>query len=327
MLPINTLDVVTHSELRAALTGLNSFPVTPFGSDGSVDLDRYATHVEHQVSHGAATIFPAAGTGEYAALGADDYAATVEQAVHVVEGRLPVVGAVGVNAATARDQLGVLERTGCAGALVLPPYLAPGDDAGLEGHYRSIATASELPVIVYVRPEAALSADAVMRLTELPNVVGVKDGTGAAERLTRLAGSPAFSSGSSSGDAPGRVVLLNGMPTAELSAGVFTALGATGYSSAVYNFVPDLAVAFRQALADDDALRRDLLLDAFYRPFGRLRDRRRGYAVSLVKAGVSAQLGSVGDPRPPLPPVDPQTDRDLRALVDSARAAVEAAGA
>lgn len=314
---------MTHSELRAALTGLNSFPVTPFGPDGSVDLDRYATHVEHQVSHGAATIFPAAGTGEYAALGADEYAATVEQAVRVVEGRLPVVGAVGVNAATARDQLGVLERTGCAGALVLPPYLAPGDDAGLEGHYRSIATASELPVIVYVRPEAALSADAVMRLTELPNVVGVKDGTGDAERLTRLAGSPAFSSGG----APSRVVLLNGMPTAELSAGVFTAVGATGYSSAVYNFVPDLADAFRQALVDDDAVRRDLLLEAFYRPFGGLRDRRRGYAVSLVKAGVSAQLGSVGDPRPPLPPVDPQTDRDLRALIDSARAAVEAAGA
>jgi 5-dehydro-4-deoxyglucarate dehydratase len=304
---------MTTRDLPSALTGLNSFPVTPFGPDGRPDLDRYATHLEHQAQHGAATIFPACGTGEYAALAPDEYADVVTHAAGTVGARLPVVAGVGTNRDTARSQLAVAEKAGCAGALLLPPYLAPGDDAGLERHYRDVADSTDLPVILYVRPEAPMSANAILRLCELDNVIGVKDGTGRPELLSRLAASLDHTR-----------VLINGMPTAELSAPVFAGIGVTGYSSAVYNFVPDIAVAFRQAVQESDRNAQRRLLDTFYLPFGALRDRRRGYAVSLVKAGVSMLLGTVGDPRPPLPSVDDDTANELHRVVDSARETIGA---
>lgn len=313
-MPINTLGGVTLHELRRVLSGLNSFPVTPFDDRGDVDLDRFAEHVDHQVRHGAASVFPACGTGEYAALSPSEYRSVVEGAVSTVGGRLPVLGGAGINLPLAREQLAALERAGADGALLLPPYLAPGDADGLEDYYRGVITATALPVLLYVRPEAPLGADAVLRLCEHPNVLGVKDGIGAAERLSRVVGAL--------GD---ERVVVNGMPTAELSAASFGGLGVTGYSSAVYNFVPDIAMAFRQAVADGDAKRRELILASFYRPFGALRDRRRGYAVSLVKAGVSALLGAAGAPRPPLPTADGDTVSALVALVDEARAAIGSA--
>ncbi|WP_026874432.1 5-dehydro-4-deoxyglucarate dehydratase [Jiangella gansuensis] len=298
-------------ELRRALSGLNSFPVTPFEAGGDVDLLRFAAHVDHQVRHGATSVFPACGTGEYAALAPVEYRAVVEQAVRTVDGRLPVLAGVGVNQAVAREQLAFLEQAGADGALLLPPYLAPGDAHALADYYRGVITATDLPVLLYVRPEAPLDADALLLLCEHANVLGVKDGIGDAERLSRMVGAL--------GD---ERVVLNGMPTAELSAAAFGGLGVTGYSSAVYNFVPDIAVAFRRAVADGDAARQEQILDAFYRPFGELRDRRRGYAVSLVKAGVSALLGDVGVPRAPLPTADGATARSLVDLVGKARAAL-----
>ncbi len=312
---INTVGVVTThdraDELRRALSGLNSFPVTPFDDHGGVDLDRFARHVDHQVRHGATTVFAACGTGEYAALSPAENRKVVEQAVSTVAGRLPVLAGVGINLPVAQEQLASFERAGVDGVLLLPPYLAPGDPAALADYYRGVITATDLPVLLYVRPEAPLGADALLWLCEHANVLGVKDGSGDTERLSRLVGAL--------GD---ERVVVNGMPTAELSATAFRGLGVAGYSSAVYNFVPDIATAFRQAATDFDAARQEQILDAFYRPFGALRDRRRGYAVSLVKAGVSALLGGVGDPRAPLPTADDETTRSLITLVEQARAEI-----
>jgi 5-dehydro-4-deoxyglucarate dehydratase len=305
---------MTLSTLQSSLTGLNAFPVTPFDPANRFDADRYAAHVDHQTTSGATSVFPACGTGEYAALGPDEYRAVIEVAVATVKGRLPVMGGVGVNGATSRDQLDILQKAGCDGALLLPPYLPPGDPAGLAAHYDDLVGATDLPVILYIRPEAPIPTDAVLRICERDHVIGVKDGTGDPERLARLARTLGHAR-----------VLINGMPTAELSAAVFSGVGVTGYSSAVYNFVPEIATAFRSATDRGDVAAQEHILDAFYRPFAELRDRRRGYAVSLIKAGVSALLGPVGLPRPPLPPVDPDTERDFRLLVDTARTTIGAA--
>ncbi|SDS45722.1 5-dehydro-4-deoxyglucarate dehydratase [Jiangella sp. DSM 45060] len=298
-------------ELVRALSGVNSFPVTPFDARGGLDLDRLAEHVDHQVRHGATSVFPACGTGEFAALSPGECRDVVEQTVRTVAGRLPVIAGVGINLSVAREQLASFEQAGVDGVLLLPPYLAPGDPEALADYYRGVITATDLPVLLYVRPEAPLDADALLRLCEHANVLGVKDGSGDAERLSRLAGALGEER-----------VVVNGMPTAELSAAAFRGLGVGGYSSAVYNFVPDIAMAFRQAATDLDGARQEQILEAFYRPFGALRDRRRGYAVSLVKAGVSALLGSVGAPRAPLPAADDRTTRALIDLVEKARAEI-----
>jgi hypothetical protein len=84
--------------------------------------------------------------------------------------------------------------------------------------------------------------------------------------------------------------MLNGMPTAELSVPAFAGLGVRSYSSAVFSFVPELAWAFYRASTDGDEAARLQLLEGFYRPFAELRDRVRGYAVALIKAGVGITL-------------------------------------
>ena len=93
---------------------------------------------------------------------------------------------------------------------------------------------------------------------------------------------------------------MNGMPTAELTSHAFRACGVQSYSSAVLNFVPEIAERYYAAFVAQDNETTDLLLDGFFRPFVELRDQRAGYAVSLIKAGVNARGASVGQVRPPL---------------------------
>jgi 5-dehydro-4-deoxyglucarate dehydratase len=90
------------------------------------------------------------------------------------------------------------------------------------------------------------------------------------------------------------------MPTAEMSAQAYRAVGVAGYSSAVFCFAPDIAMAFFTAYQAGDEATVDRLLDGFWVPYVRLRQKGPGYAVSLVKAGVRLEGLDVGPVRPPL---------------------------
>ncbi len=112
-----------------------------------------------------------------------------------------------------------------------------------------------------------------------------------------------------------RLVLLNGMPTAETYARALAAQGFASYSSAIFNFVPRTATDVHRAVyAGDDAtlarFERDFLV-----PYARLRSRRPGYAVSVVKAGATIVGRSAGKVRPPLSDVTPEEMEELRALI------------
>jgi 5-dehydro-4-deoxyglucarate dehydratase len=94
------------------------------------------------------------------------------------------------------------------------------------------------------------------------------------------------------------------------------------YSSAVFNFVPEIAWAFYHAATSGDTATRDRLLDGFYRPFAELRDRAKGYAVALVKAGVGITGRPVGHARAPL--IDPAAEHvaELKAIIERGLALV-----
>ncbi|RPI06345.1 MAG: hypothetical protein EHM71_11860 [Zetaproteobacteria bacterium] len=129
----------------------------------------------------------------------------------------------------------------------------------------------------------------MLRLADLPNIIGLKDGLGQMERLLRQR--------QALGD---RLCFMNGMPTAELSAPAFAGLGIRSYSSSVYNFVPALASEFYRALCNQDVATMARLIERFYRPFVELRDTTRGYTVSLLKVGLEMVGRPVGPVRPPL---------------------------
>ncbi len=303
---------LSPEELRSRLRGLFSFPVTPFTESLEIDLARYREHVAWMVEGKPAALFVCGGTGEFFSLDLAEFRSLVKAAVEVAGGRLPVIAGAGYGTRMALSFVKAAEEAGADGLLVLPPYLLQAEQQGLYEHYRRVADGTSLGVIVYQRDNAIFKPETVARLCELKNVIGFKDGHGNMELLLRIQ--------KQSGD---RLAIINGMPTAELSAAAFKGLGITNYSSAVFNFVPAIARAFYEALVKGDGPAMDRLLAAFYRPLADLRDLRKGYAVSLIKAGLRAVGKPAGPVRPPLINCSPEEEEKLKAIITDGLAAMK----
>lgn len=310
---------MTTAPLAGRLDGLLFFPVTAFAPDGSVDLDAFRAHVRAGVEAGAAAVFACCGTGEFHALTPEEFRDCVAAAVEEAAGRVPVVAGTGYGTVLAVRYARLAEESGADGLLAMPPYLVVADQAGLLRHYTELAAATPLDVIVYQRDNAILTPETAVALARTDGVIGLKDGHGDLGLMQRIV---------SAVRAEGLDLLyFNGLPTAELTGAAYRAIGVTLYSSAVFCFAPDLALAFHRALAAGDDATVDLLVDGFYRPFVELRDQGRGYAVSLVKAAVRMGGLDVGAVRPPLSEPAPGHLRELALLVERGRALLEEAGA
>ncbi|MEU0999080.1 5-dehydro-4-deoxyglucarate dehydratase [Streptomyces tibetensis] len=287
---------MTPAPLAARLdipSGPLFFPVTAYGPDGSVDLDTFRTHVRRGVEAGAAAVFACCGTGEFHALTPEEFEACVRAAVEAVDGRVPVVAGAGYGTALAVRYARLAEAAGADGLLAMPPYLVVAGQEGLLRHYREVAAATALPVIVYQRDNAVFTPETVVRLARTDGIIGLKDGLGDLDLMQRVVSAVRS-------EAPGDFLYFNGLPTAEQTQLAYRALGVTLYSSAVFCFAPEIALAFHQALRTGDDATVEKLLDGFYRPFVELRAQGRGYAVALVKAGVRLRGLDVGEVRPPL---------------------------
>jgi 4-hydroxy-tetrahydrodipicolinate synthase len=155
--------------------------ITPF-RDGAVDLASYERLLEHYLARGVAGIFPLGTTGESPTLDEDEIDALVDRTVAVVAGRVPVFVGIGGNA-TAKVVKTVkrLERYGFEGIVsVCPYYNRPGQD-GLRAHFTRIAEATAREILIYnipYRTSVNLLNETLLRLAELPNIVGVKDSSG-----------------------------------------------------------------------------------------------------------------------------------------------------
>ncbi|MFJ8466798.1 5-dehydro-4-deoxyglucarate dehydratase [Streptomyces swartbergensis] len=287
---------MTSAPLAARLdipSGPLFFPVTAYGPDGSVDLDTYRAHVRRGVDAGAAAVFACCGTGEFHALTPEEFDACVRAAVEAAEGRVPVVAGAGYGTALAVRYARLAEAAGADGLLAMPPYLVVAGQEGLLRHYREIAAATSLPVVVYQRDNAVFTPETVVGLARTDGIIGLKDGLGDLDLMQRVISAVRS-------EAPGDFLYFNGLPTAEQTQLAYRALGVTLYSSAVFCFAPEIALAFHQALRSGDDSVVEKLLDGFYRPFVELRAQGRGYAVALVKAGVRLRGLDVGEVRPPL---------------------------
>ncbi|MEU8267107.1 5-dehydro-4-deoxyglucarate dehydratase [Sphaerisporangium sp. NPDC049002] len=297
------------------LDGLLFFPVTPCDDRERLNLDAFRLHVREGVAAGCGAVFACCGTGEFPSLSLDDYAACVAAAVEESAGRVPVVAGTGYGTALASRFSAAAEAAGADGLLALPPYLIQADQEGLRRHYEALADASGLPVILYQRDNAIFEPDTVVALARHPRIVGFKDGYGDLDLLQRTI--------SAVRSASGELLYFNGLPTAEMSALAYRGLGITRYSSAVFCFVPTVALAFHRALVGGDDATVDLLIDEFYRPLVELRRQGSGYAVSLVKAGVRLRGLDVGPPRVPLAEPAPEHVKRLAELVERALEVIE----
>ncbi|WP_225636599.1 5-dehydro-4-deoxyglucarate dehydratase [Streptomyces solaniscabiei] len=299
----------THIELE----GLLAFPLTPFTHDLALDLDAFAETVEGHLAAGAGALFIACGTGEFSALTTDERAALLRRAREVVAGRVPVWVGAGGGAATARSGVAAAQEGNADGVLLLPPYLVSGPPSGLVDHVRYAVNDTTVPVVVYHRSNGAFTPTSAVKLLDIPSVVGLKDGVGDVELMTRIVTSIRISESPRAKD----FVFFNGLPTAELSARAYKAIGVSRYSSAVHCFAPEVAIRFYKALAAGDESAVDALLAGFYLPLVALRDETPGFAVSLVKTAARLRGDKVGSVRPPLAePEEKQVDRLEKIIKD-----------
>ena len=294
------------AELKQVLeSGLLSFPLTDFDSQLQFAPKPYAARLEWLMPYGASALFAAGGTGEFFSLEPGEYSQVIKTAVDTCRGRMPIIGAAGAGTNLAIQYAKETERQGAQGLLLLPHYLTEASQEGLFNHVQAICKSVKIGVIVYNRGAARYAPETIAKLADAcPNLIGYKDGVGDIEHFVSVR--------RALGD---RMAYLGGLPTAEVFAGAYKAMGCPVYSSAVFNFIPKTAIEFYNAHAAGDTKTTNRLIDDFFLPYITIRNKGQGYAVSIVKAGATVVGHGAGPVRPPLSELKASEVEELRALI------------
>ncbi len=213
--------------------GATTALITPF-RNGKLDEESYATLIRRQITHGIDAVCPVGTTGESATLSHDEHKRCIEIAVEVTKGTdTKVLAGAGSNAThEAVDIAKHAESCGADALFSVSPYYNKPSQEGLYQHYKAIAQAVELPVMLYNVPGRTgvdISADTVIRLfDDLPNIYGIKEATGSLERTVELLSRRP------------ELVLLSGDDAIDFP---ILANGGAGITSVTANLLPDMKSA------------------------------------------------------------------------------------
>ncbi len=229
--------------------------LTPF-SNGGIDEKAYQAFVGWQIDEGSHGLVPCGTTGESPTLSHEEHERVIDLCIEAAGGRVPVIAGTGSNStAEAISLTQHAKKAGADAALVVTPYYNKPNQPGLYGHYKAIADAVDLPIIVYnVPPRTAvdIAADTLARLArDCPNIVGVKDATADLVRPLEM------------------VRLLKGQDFCQLSgedatAVAFLAGGGHGCISVTANVAPRLCAQMQEAWANGDAAGAQEINDRLY---------------------------------------------------------------
>lgn len=223
--------------------------VTPMHPDGSLDFDSYRKLIDWHAAEGTDALVVVGTSGESPTVDVDEHAELIKVAVEHSAGRLPVIAGVGGNStAEAIDLTRHAKAVGAQAGLSVVPYYNKPTQEGLYQHFRAIAEAVDLPSVLYNVPGrsvADMSNDTILRLAQVPGIIGVKDATGDIARGAMLVR-----------DAPASFSVVSGD---DATAAALMLLGGRGNISVTANVAPklmhELCVA---AVKGDVALTRQL---------------------------------------------------------------------
>ena len=228
--------------MRRSFQGSMVAMVTPF-RDGEVDETKLRELVEFHVKHGTDGVVPCGTTGESPTLSHAEHKRVVEIVIEAAAGRIPVIAGTGSNStAEAIDMTVHAAKAGADAALLVSPYYNKPTQQGLYEHFRAIAQAAPgLPLIVYNiqgRTAVNVETDTLKRLSEIPNIVGVKEASGSLDQMTSvvLACGPDFS-------------VVSGDDSLTLP---LMAVGGRGVISVVANILPKEVAELAHAALDGD---------------------------------------------------------------------------
>ena len=284
----------------AMLTGAATAIVTPFTRDGAVDQAALAKFVAWQVEEGIDFLVPVGSTGESATMSLDERLMVARITVETVAGRVAVVaGAGGNDTRVAIETSKAMASVGATHLLHVSPMYSKPPQRGILAHFRAIADASPLPIVVYNVPGRTASnieAETTLALAEHPNICAVKEASGNLSQIVEIIR-----------HAPAGFSVLSGDDG--LTLGVIAA-GGQGVISVVSNVVPRaMAQLCRAALAGDADESRAIMM--------RLHAFMQTAFIESNPIPVKAALAMVGrlenNLRLPLVPMDPKFNEKLRA--------------
>jgi 4-hydroxy-tetrahydrodipicolinate synthase len=227
--------------------------VTPF-RDGKVDEAKIRELVEFHVKNGTDAIIPCGTTGESPTLSHDEHKRVVEVTIKAVAGRVPVIAGTGSNStAEAIDLTKHAKKAGADGVLMVCPYYNKPTQNGLIAHYKAVAEAVDIPIILYNIPGRTgvnMLPETVATLAELPNVVGIKEASGSLDQMTDVI--------HQCGD---RITVVSGDDSLTLP---LMSVGGKGVISVIANIIPkETAEMTRAALNGDWKRAKELHLRMF----------------------------------------------------------------
>lgn len=227
------------------ITGSIVAIVTPMGEDGSLDFPGLRSLIDFHVAEGSDGIVVVGTTGESPTVDVDEHCELIRVAVDHAAGRIPVIAGTGANSTSEAVELAQYAATaGAVAHLSVVPYYNRPTQEGLYRHFRAIAEAVDLPLILYNVPGrtvADMANDTTLRLAEIPNIIGIKDATGSIDRACDLVER-----------APGDFALYTGD---DMTAMAFILLGGHGTISVTANVAPRAMHEMCAAALAGDALK------------------------------------------------------------------------
>ncbi len=175
---------------KTMITGSIVAIVTPMHADGSLDWDAFRSLIDFHITQGTDAIVVVGTTGESPTVDVEEHEQLIQVAVEHAAKRIPIIAGTGANSTKEAIELASFSRkAGADASLTVVPYYNKPTQEGLYQHFKAIAEAVEMPHILYNVPgrtAADMSNDTVLRLAQIPNIVGVKDATGDIERGSDL---------------------------------------------------------------------------------------------------------------------------------------------
>jgi 4-hydroxy-tetrahydrodipicolinate synthase len=221
--------------------GCGTAIVTPFQANGSVDEKTLAALVNWQIEEGVHFLVPCGTTGESPTLGHNEHLRVVEIVVRTANGRVPILaGAGGNDTAKIITLAAEMKALGVDGLLSVSPYYNKPSQEGIYRHYRAIAESTDLPIIVYNVPGRTgsnVAPDTLMRLSEIPNIAGVKEASGDIAQIGEICTR-----------APENFAILSGDDMLTLP---IVALGGCGVISVAANEIPGMMAKFVTACLEN----------------------------------------------------------------------------
>jgi 4-hydroxy-tetrahydrodipicolinate synthase len=286
-----------------AIHGIIAYPITPFGRDGGVDTTTLITLLEKLVGAGVHAIAPLGSTGEAAYLTEDEFDSVVDTTVDTVGHRVPViVGASDLTTANTVRRARYAQHAGADAVMILPVSYWKLSTREIAQHYATVAAALDIPIMAYNNPATSgidMSPELLVQMfTEIDNLTMVKESTGDLDRMLRIK------------ELTGNTLpFYNGSNPLILDA--LTA-GASGWCTAAPNLRPQPCLDLYAATQVGDYA----AAKAIYEDLSPLlRFIVAGGLPTTVKAGLNLLGTHVGDPRPPLLPLDEAGLDEMRSLL------------